>query len=195
MGASKAFCRVALGAMIATTALTAAGPALAAFSGYVAIKGMKQGQFKGEAVQERRKDKWIPIASFTFGVRSPRDMASGAMMGKRQFEPVCLLKEWGASDPQIFQAASSNENLNEVTFEFTKASRTGDEYVYETLKLTNASLTSVRQFTAHPGDTSSASRSVSETQALAEVCFTFQRVEITNADGKTTYVDDWRGVP
>ena len=195
MGAWKAFRRVALCTMIGSTALTAAGQALAAFSAYVAIKGQKQGQFKGEAVQEKRKDKWIPVASFTFGVRSPRDMASGGMMGKRQFEQLCLVKEWGASDPQVFQAASSNENLVEVTFEFTKASRTGEEYVYETLKLTNASVTSVRQFTAHPGDTSSASRSVSETQALAEVCFTFQKVEITNTDGRTMYVDDWRAAP
>jgi type VI secretion system secreted protein Hcp len=195
MGASKALRRVALATMIGTTVLMAAGPALAAFSAFVAIKGTKQGQFRGESVQEKRKDKWIPVASFAFGVRSPRDMASGATTGKRQFEQVCLVKEWGASDPQIFQAASSNENLVEVTFEFTKASRTGEEYVYETVKLTNASVASMRQFTAHAGDTSSASRSLSETQSLAEVCFTFMKVEINNAEGRTMYVDDWRAAP
>ena len=34
-----------------------------AFEAYMSIKGTKQGQFKGEGTQDKRKDKWLPILS------------------------------------------------------------------------------------------------------------------------------------
>jgi type VI secretion system secreted protein Hcp len=188
---SREFRRVAFGSMVGASALMATSQALAAWTAFVSIKGVRQGQFKAEGVQ--RKDKWIPVVAFTFGAKSPRDPATGAGSGKRQYEPACFTKEWGAATPQIFQALSGNEVLPEVVFEFNKTSREGAEYVYQTVKLSNATVASVRQFTGHPaGDTRAAT---AEAQNLEEVCFTFQKVEMTNNDGKTSFMDDWRATP
>jgi hypothetical protein len=38
-----------------------------AFQAHVSIKGNKQGQFKGEGTQDKRKDKWIPVLAFQMG--------------------------------------------------------------------------------------------------------------------------------
>src|SRR5215472_464779 len=100
-----------------------------AFQAHVSIKGKKQGQFKGEGIQDKRKDKWIPVLSFAQEVVSPRDLATGQASGKRQWKPVKITKEWGAADPQIFAACVTNEVLPEVVFEFTKTNPSGEEYV------------------------------------------------------------------
>jgi type VI secretion system secreted protein Hcp len=109
-----------------------------AYHAYVSFKGNKQGQFKGESTQDKRKDKWIAVLSFQMGVQSPRDAGSGLASGKRQHQPVTITKEWGPASPQLWQALTSKETLESVEIQFTKTTGTGAEQVYETIKLTNA---------------------------------------------------------
>jgi type VI secretion system secreted protein Hcp len=109
-----------------------------AFQAHISIKGNKQGQFKGEGIQDKRKDKWIPVLAFQMGVQSPRDVGTGLASGKRRHQPVTITKEWGAASPQLWQALTSNETLQSVEIQFTRTSGTGAEQVYETIKLTNA---------------------------------------------------------
>jgi type VI secretion system secreted protein Hcp len=114
-----------------------------AFQAHISIKGNKQGQFKGESIQDKRKDKWIPVLSFQMGVQSPRDAATGQASGKRQHQPLTITKEWGAASPQLFRALTSNETLQSVEIQFTRTSETGAEQVYETIKLTNAVISKI----------------------------------------------------
>jgi type VI secretion system secreted protein Hcp len=120
-----------------------------AYEAYVSIKGTKQGQIKGEGTQGKRKDKWVPILSFHYSVQSPRDVATGLASGKREHKPIVITKEWGAASPQILQALTTNEVLSSVEIEFTKTDR-GHETVYQTIKLTNASIVA---FGPHVGST------------------------------------------
>ena len=109
-----------------------------AFQAYISIKGKKQGQFKGEGIQNRRKDKWMPVLAFAYAVQSPRDVATGQASGKRQHKPIVITKEWGPASPQLLQALNSQEALSSVEFQFTKRVAAGDELVYHPVKLTNA---------------------------------------------------------
>jgi|SRR6516225_5127743 type VI secretion system secreted protein Hcp len=165
-----------------------------AFQAHISIKGKKQGQFMGEGIQDKRKDKWMPVLAFGYGVTSPRDAATGQAKGKRQHKPIVITKEWGAASPQIFQALTNNEAIDSVELEFTRINPNGEEYVYHTIKLTNANIIEIRQYTAHShsetgqaaGHTPSA-----DTFELEDVSFTFQKIEIENKDGKTTSSDNW----
>jgi type VI secretion system secreted protein Hcp len=132
----------------------------------VAVKGQKQGQFKG---QSARPDKWIPFTS-------PRDIATGQASGKRQYSPIVVTKEWGAA----------NEALPLVEFEFPKANLRGEETVFESVTLTNATISAVKQYIGFPAAGQPASP-----HSLEDVSFTFQKIEVTNYEGKTTFVDDW----
>jgi type VI secretion system secreted protein Hcp len=163
-----------------------------AFQAHIAIKGKKQGQFKGEGIQDKRKDKWMPVLSFDMGIKSPRDIATGQASGKRQWSPVKIVKEWGAASPQGLQACSTNEVLLEVNVEFTKTNPNGEEYIYQTLKLTNGTISQVRRFTGgDDSESSSRHTSSTDTMELEEWSMTFQSVEVDDNDGKTSFMDDW----
>ena len=160
----------------------------------VSIKGQKQGVFKGEgSTQSKLKDKIVGL-SFSYEVKSPRDAASGQASGKRQHSPIKIVKEWGAATPQIFQALITNEALPEVTLEFRRTNATGEEYVYHRIKLTNASVSEIRQFSADDslqGSSSAKHGTSGDYRQMEEVSFTFQKIDIANLDAKTEALDDW----
>ena len=163
----------------------------------VSIKGTKQGQFKGESPRQSAQDK-VEALSFSFEVASPRDAATGLASGKRTYKPLQITKQIGASSPQLFQALTTNEVLKTVTLEFMKTNPSGEEYVYYTIKLTNATIASLRQHTAGDDGTGgtggtggSKSASAADTLQLEDVSFSFQKIEIESKDGKTMAVDDW----
>jgi type VI secretion system secreted protein Hcp len=148
----------------------------------VLITGAKQGAFKGEGTRLRDRNRLVGI-TYAYELSSPRDPASGLPTGQRQHHPVMFTKEWGAATPQILAAEATNENLTTVLFQFFKTDVTGKEYVFQTVKLTNASISDVKQYTDKSGFFE-----------IDEVSFTFQKIEVDNTDGKTSFVDDWQSV-
>jgi type VI secretion system secreted protein Hcp len=163
-----------------------------AFQAFVSIKGAKQGQFKGESAAANRKD-WIAVIAFTMALKSPRDLATGQASGKRQFEPVAFVKEWGAASPQGLTALSTNEVLTTVGFEFVKTNATGKEIVFQKVTLTNAAVSQIVRSTADPGQTlgSTAIPSGADTKGFESWSFTFQKIVVEDENGKTTFSDDW----
>jgi len=163
-----------------------------AYEFYVSIEGTKQGKFKGESPREIWKDK-IPGLSYSHQIQSPRDLATGQASGKRQHGPITITKEWGASTPQSFQALVTNEVLTSVLFEFIHTTPDGSEEVYHTVKLTNATVSSVN-YTTGQGESAESAKTASayDTHELELVSFTYQRIETENLPGKTSAVDDWK---
>ena len=156
-----------------------------AYQFYVTIIGAKQGQFKGEGTGKSHKGK-IPAVGFLYEVKSPRDIATGQASGKRQHNPVRITKEWGASSPQIFQALVTNEVLKSVLCEFVRADPKGQEEVYYTIKLTNASVSDLKQYldeTQTAGDYAG--------KALEDVSFTFQKIEEEDKIANRAASDSW----
>ena len=168
-----------------------------AIQAYIAVKGQKQGQFKAEAATTPRKEKWMPVLAFTMGLASPRDPASGLPSGKRQFQPVTIVKQWGAASPQGLAACSTNESLAEVDIEFTKTTAAGLEAVYQTVKLTDASIAQVARFTGRADgreDTATAGHSApTDMLELERWTFTFRKIEVHDTDGNTSFADDLTG--
>lgn len=154
-----------------------------AFQAYMTVVGKKQGQFKGESVAASRKD-WIPVLAFTMEVRVPADALTGQPSGKRQYQPVTALKTWGAASPQALTACATNEILSGVKIEFVKADAAGKEVVFQTVNLTNAIVSDVKRFTGDPQGAGS-----KDTTGLEQWSFTFQKIEVTDADGKTDFLD------
>jgi type VI secretion system Hcp family effector len=154
-----------------------------AFQAHLSVKGKKQGQFKGEGAQNRGRSDWISILGFSMGVKSPRDAGTGLPNGKRQLEPVTIDKEWGAASPQALTACSTNEVLTGVTIEFLKTNPNGEEYVFQTVQLTNANIFQVERYLDEIDDKGAV--------PLERWSFTFQKIQVDDKDGKTTFADDW----
>ena len=155
-----------------------------AFQGFMAVKGVKQGQFKGESTSTPQSD-LIPILDIQNQVSLPIDPATGAASGKRQHTPIIATKAWGAASPQFYQALVNNEILQTVAFTFNKVGSNGKEATYFTINLTHAVVVEIRQYVGGaPGLTDNAN-------ALEDISFTYQKIEVADADAKTSALDDW----
>jgi len=158
---------------------------------YIAVKGQRQGQFKSENTLANRKDRWIPILSFEMDVQAPHDSATGAASGKRQFNPVTIVKKWGAASPQGLSACATNEDLPEVVIEFTKTNVNGAEYVFQRITLTDATIVEVKRFTHAQDGTLLLRPGEQDALELDRWSFVFRKIEVADNDGKTSFTDNW----
>lgn len=162
-----------------------------AYEFYMFVEGTKQGALKGESLKDKWKDKCTGI-SFSHEVKSPRDAATGLPSGKRQHSPLCIVKEWGASSPQLMQALCTNEILKKVTFEFIHTTAEGVEEVYFVITLTNATIARVVRTTGGANSEGSAKVTTQwDTMELESIEFTYQKIEWEHKPASTMAGDDW----
>ena len=147
----------------------------------VTIEGAKQGHFKGDNPAHEKEG--ISALKFSQEIGSPRDAATGVASGKRQHKPIVITKLLGPSSPELFEAIATNEVLKTVLIEFSHSNAGGGLEVYYTVKLTNASISSIRQYTEES--------KIGMTMQLEEVSLTFQKIEVQHLGAKTTGADDW----
>lgn len=152
---------------------------------YVTIRGVKQGVFKGQTTAAGHQDEIMGF-QYEFQLSAPVNASSGQASGRHQYTPITFTKVLDASSPQLIQAASSNELLSLVEFDFVHSGPDGKEAIYQSIKLTNATISSVKEYMGFPG-----LNGQSDPRQLEDVSFTFQKIEISNNDGKTTAIDDW----
>jgi type VI secretion system secreted protein Hcp len=153
-----------------------AGSAQAAHEVYMTINGTKPGTFTSQR---------IPCLKFSYEPTSSRDSATGQASGKRRHEEIVVTKEWGPASPALFRAMNTNEVLREVKFEFVRPTPGKGDQVYKTLRLSNATVASIRRF-ADKG-----------TRELEEVTFAFDRekLEPGGADGQPVPLERWMTIP
>jgi type VI secretion system secreted protein Hcp len=152
---------------------------------FISIKGLKQGQFKGDQPNRVGRADWIAGIDFTMGLDVPRDEHTGLPTGKRQWKPVQFTKQWGAASPQILQALATNETLNPVIFEFTRMAPDGKEQIHQTITLTNAIIVSAGRSINSDGSQQT------HTHELEIIELTFQKITMQDTAGGTMFTDDW----
>ena len=154
---------------------------------YLTLKGQKQGSINGSVTRKGHENS-ILVHSFSNEIIDPRDPASGLPTGKRQHEPVTIVKEVDQSSPKLWNALVDNETLIawELQFWSLDATLPDEEKQIYAISLTNASIASMHQFMDD-----------NQTPALAtlplqeEISFTYQKIEWTWTDGGITATDDW----
>lgn len=149
----------------------------AAFNAYLNVKGAHQGEIKG-GVTKKGREGTITVESINHEVLSPRDAASGLPTGKRQHKPLVITKPVDRSSPQLMTMLTNNENISTWELKVYEPGSKGETLIY-TIKLTNASIASIRLVTDADGN-------------LEEiVSFTYQKIEWTWTNGGITAMDDW----
>ena len=164
-----------------------------AYEFYVTIEGTKQGAFKGESMREAHSAKLAGL-TYKHTIQSPRDAATGRASGKRQHGQITFTKEWGPASPQLMQALCTNELLPSVLFEFIKTTDDGQEEIYHTIKLVNATVAKIDYITGGAGGegvNTAKHQSGYDTHELEAVALTYQRIEMENRTGSTMAEDDW----
>jgi len=154
---------------------------------YATVTGSAQGAFQGEESSPKLIHK-IPGVAFSYGILDPHDAVSGASSGKRQQQPVLFTKPWGASSPQFYKAAYTNELLTTVLFEFFLPQPDGTESLDHTITLTNATVSSARQWV----QLGQLNGPPVDSRELHEIAFHFQKIEIVSLTGHTEATGDWQ---
>ena len=157
-------------------------------SAFLTLKGQKQGDIRGSVTQHGRENS-ILVHSVKHEIVSPRDPASGLPTGRRQHQPLTLLKEVDRSSPLLWRALVTNEVLVawELRFWQPVSGTAGAERQFYTLRLTNATITSIRAFMTDNEDLTRANLPLRE-----EVSFTYQKVEWVWTDGNVSASDSWQ---
>jgi type VI secretion system secreted protein Hcp len=150
----------------------------AALNAYLKLKGEKSGDIKGSVTQKGREGA-IDVASLSHEVISPRDPASGLPTGKRQHKPFTIRKELDKSTPILNSMLANNEKIKAWELQVFLPNAKGVDALAYTVKLTNASIGSIRVFTDADGN------------LQEEITFTYQKIEWTWVDGGITAMDDW----
>jgi type VI secretion system secreted protein Hcp len=165
-----------------------------AYMAYMTINGSKQGKFKGNSGKSGRHG-WIELLSFSYSVQSPRDAATGQASGKRQHKPVSFGLETGSASQQLFQALVSNEVLTDVLIEFVDTNKEGKNYVRQTIKLTNATVSNIRPQAFVSNGTNKHGHSVMLDYEMEKIPMAFHAIEWTWVNGGKTASDDWEARP
>lgn len=101
-----------------------------------------QGPIQGDP-KSPHTGKGISVNQFSFSLEAPRDAATGQASGKRQHEPIKIVKDVDTASPKLFKAATSGGHLKQVVFQVYRIGPGGREELYETISLKNPILSSV----------------------------------------------------
>lgn len=156
-----------------------------ALNAYLILKGQKQGDIHGGVTQKGREGS-ILVHSFSHEITKPIDPASGLPTGKRQHQPVHILKEIDQSSPLLWNALVNNETLVTWQLKFWAPSAKSVETQIYTITLTNAIIASIREYMPDNEDPAKI-----KLPLLEQVTFTYQKIEWVWTKGTITADDDW----
>lgn len=124
----------------------------------------------------------MAVRAFASGIRALRDAAQGAGGGRRQHQPLTIVKDVGAATPQLAQAACTGEALRSVLFEFVRFAEGAREEVLFTVRLHDATVSGHR-LVLPDGE---GGRPFAE-----ELDLTWRRIEWEHRLAKTMAADEW----
>lgn len=153
---------------------------------YATVVGSAQGTFKGETLSTKIANK-IPGVAFSYSLVEANDAAAGENAGRCRQQPVVFTKQWGPASPQFYQAAYTGEILSSVLFEFYLPLSDGTESLDHTVKLTNATVFSARQWV----QVNQQDGPQVDTRNLHEISFRFEKIEIVSLTGHTEALGEW----
>ncbi|MFW9916054.1 MAG: type VI secretion system tube protein TssD [Candidatus Thorarchaeota archaeon] len=106
------------------------------------IRGEVQGIIKGSG-----RDGYIECRSFKHSLITPRDDATGDIIGDRQHRPIRITKVVDQSTPLLMHAFITSENLVNMSLDFYRASLSSEDpgERYYTIRLENAYIGGIQQ--------------------------------------------------
>ena len=167
---------------LAMAVLVMCGSTLAAGGVFITIDS-SQGQVKTQAQEFRygqspRDLAGGQTASVASAVTSARGSSAARAGMRRASEPIVIARYTDEASPFFVKAAANGELLPAVVFEFTRARGSSTE-VYQTVRLTNAIVSSVKTVNG-------------DGRPMEEVSFTFQKIQYENKDGAAAAPDSWK---
>jgi type VI secretion system secreted protein Hcp len=153
---------------------------------YLKIKGASQGEIKGDCTQSGRENS-ILVYSMDHEVEIPRDTHTGLPSGQRIHKPLKILKHKDQASPLLFQACCTGEHITSFELDFYRISDKGVEEHYFTIKLDNAIIVNMREYT--PVTFLEENKPYHD---MEEVSFSYEKIVWTYETDGIEAEDDWK---
>lgn len=121
--------------------LASARPANAQDKMYIRLESTTQGAFKPNK-PAAKGNSFMECKNVTF-LSAPMSSGTAKSNGAQKHEPMKVTIESAVAAPQLLQDQWTNKVIRTVQLEFVHSDKTGKEQTYMTIKLTNATITSV----------------------------------------------------
>jgi type VI secretion system secreted protein Hcp len=157
-----------------------------ALTAYLAVNGKSQGDIKGDCSQGGDKKDKILVYSIDHKVEIPKDTHTGLPTGQRIHHPLTITKHKDQSSPKLFKACSTGEQTT-ATLDYYRVNSEGTEEKYFTIKLEEAIVVNVREFT--PTTFLPENKPYLD---MEEISFTYSKITWTYNDGNVEYTDSWK---
>ncbi len=155
-----------------------AGAAVGGVHISLTVNGAKTGLFKGDDNSNSRTPGVITVLAYQYELQVPTsNTGGGGATGKAIHKPVTVTHLLGGSSPEFLFAAASGENLTKVQIDFFRVDKTGKDFNYYRVILTNAIITDVKQYSA--GD-----------NVREDVSFEFRKIEQRSFAQNTDFIAD-----
>lgn len=112
---------------------------------HLIMEGEKQGKIEGSCDMSGREGTILGY-SMAQMITIPHSPADGLATGKRKHGPLCILKEFDKSSPNLYQALCTGEHLKNVTLKWYRITKQGTEEHYFTHKLKDAIIVAIQPF-------------------------------------------------
>jgi type VI secretion system secreted protein Hcp len=149
---------------------------------FMKLEGNKSGTIKDDDMPGKFNG-MVELTGYQFESSMPKDPGSGMASGRRIKSPLLITKNYSKASVQLFSALVTNEIFNAITIQVYKKNNTGQEIHEQTIKLTNATVTSFKQGTEHSKEVGG------DNSPKDEIRFSYQKMEITWIKGNVVAED------
>ena len=157
-----------------------------AMTSYLSVTGANQGEIKGGCTQAGREGK-ILVYRIDHAVEIPKDTHTGLPTGQRIHHPLLITKAKDGSSPLLFQACCSGERFTAWQLQYYRINDKGQEELYFTIKLENAIIVKMREYT--PLTFLPDNKPYHD---MEDVSFTYEKISWTYETDGIEAEDDWK---
>ena len=157
-----------------------------ALTAYLKVKGKTQGDIKGDCPQGGDKKDSILVYAVEHNVEIPTDTHTGQPTAQRIHHPLVVTKAIDNASPKLYQASCQGESC-EVTLDYYRIKNDGTEEKYFTIKLAEATVVNMNQFT--PLTFLPENKPYKN---MEKISFSYSKITWTYNDGNIEFTDDWK---
>lgn len=147
---------------------------------YLQLSGIEGSSRLGDAAGA------IEVHSFSWGIVSPRDAASGLPTGKRMHKPLHLTLELDKASPQLILACATGQHIKEAKLTVRKLNPNGGAENYYTITLIDCMVSSA----AIDCDDDSDGDGLDDSKLTQSISLTYQKIKWEFIGGPVGE-DDW----
>lgn len=167
--------------LIAAIVLAMSLPATGATTGFLKLDGVD-----GESIDPKHEGE-IEIQAWSWGVSQTSSVSSGQATGRRQHEPIRIVKQIDKSSPQLARACANGTHIKDAKLTLRRAGAAGEAEEYLIIELQDVLVSSTRIGCCD----NDCDDTTDDLTPYEEMTITYGKIRITEVRSGAVYDDVW----